>query len=141
MNDAKDQVVTSVWRVLWLTFGVIPIVAGLDKFFNLLCYWPKYVAPLVAHLSPISPQALMYVAGIIEIVAGLAVLLTPWARTFGTVVGAWLVAIAVNLIAARFFDIAVRDLAMAVAAFSFARLTAVVPHPATAARRFRTADV
>jgi len=126
MDNAKDQVVTSVWRTLRWTFGLIPIAAGADKFFNLLTYWPKYVAPLFSHLSPLSPQGLMYVAGLIEIVAGLAILLSPWTRTFAYVVAAWLAGIAVNLLAGGYYDIAVRDLAMAVAAFSFARLSAVV---------------
>ena len=133
--DNKDQVVTSVWRTLRWTFGLIPIAAGADKFFNLLTYWPKYVAPLFSHLSPLGPQSLMYVAGLIEIVAGLAILLSPWTRTFAFVVAAWLTGIALNLIVGGHYDIAVRDLAMAVAAFSFARLSAVVvPHGARTER-------
>jgi uncharacterized membrane protein YphA (DoxX/SURF4 family) len=135
MDNVKDQVVTSVWRTLRWTFGLIPIAAGADKFFNLLTDWPKYVAPSLAHLSPLSPQALMYVAGVIEIVAGLAILLSPWTRTFAFVVGAWLTAIALNLIVGRYYDIAVRDLAMAVAAFSFARLSAVVVREGVTAER------
>ena len=59
MDNAKDQVVTSVWRTLRWTFGLIPIAAGADKFFNLLTYWPKYVAPLLSGLStpPMRPTA------------------------------------------------------------------------------------
>ncbi len=135
MDNAKDQVVTSVWRTLRWTFGLIPIAAGADKFFNLLTQWPRYVAPSLAHLSPVSPQGLMYVAGVVEIVAGLAILLSPWTRTFALIVAAWLAGIALNLIAGGYYDIAVRDLAMAVAAFSFARLsTVVVRHGLTAER-------
>jgi len=128
MDNAKDQVVTSVWRTLRWTFGLIPLAAGADKFFNLLTQWPKYVAPALAHLSPLSPQALMYVAGVVEIVAGLAILLSPWTRTFAFIVAAWLTCIALNLIAGGYYDIAVRDLAMAVAAVSFARLSTVAVH-------------
>jgi uncharacterized membrane protein YphA (DoxX/SURF4 family) len=135
MDNAKDQVVASVWRTLRWTFGLIPIAAGADKFFNLLTYWPKYVAPLFSHLSPLGPQSLMYVAGLIEIVAGLAILLSPWTRTFAFVVAAWLTGIALNLIAGGYYDIAVRDLAMAVAAFSFARLSAVVVRHGVKAER------
>jgi uncharacterized membrane protein YphA (DoxX/SURF4 family) len=135
MDTAKDQVVTSVWRTLRWTFGLIPIAAGADKFFNLLTQWPKYVAPAFAHLSPLSPQGMMYVAGVIEIVAGLAILLSPWTRTFAFIVGAWLAAIALNLLVGGYYDIAVRDIAMAIAAFSFARLSAVVvPHGVRAER-------
>jgi uncharacterized membrane protein YphA (DoxX/SURF4 family) len=135
MENAKDQVVTSVWRTLRWTFGLIPIAAGADKFFNLLTYWPKYVAPLFSHLSPLGPQRLMHVAGLIEIVAGLAILLSPWTRTFAFVVAAWLAGIAINLIAGGYYDIAVRDLAMAVAALSFARLSAVVVRQSVTAER------
>jgi len=103
-------------------------VAGLDKFSNLLVYWPKYLAPAVAHMIPLSPHSFMLAVGVIEIVAGLGVLVSPWSRVFGYVVAAWLTGIALNLIAGGFFDIAVRDLVMAVSALSFARLTAVVPH-------------
>jgi uncharacterized membrane protein YphA (DoxX/SURF4 family) len=140
MDNHKDQVVASVWKSLRLTFGIIPIAAGADKFFNLLTQWPKYVAPALAHALPFSAQTLMYVVGAIEIVAGLAVLFTPWTRTFGYVVAAWLAAIALNLIGARYYDIAVRDLAMAVAALSFARLSAVVPRHEQAAQRLATAS-
>lgn len=127
MDSSNETTVVSVWRTLRLVFGIVPIVAGLDKFTNLLVYWPKYVAPVLAHTLPMSPHAFMLVVGVIEIVAGLAVLLTPWTRTFAYVVAAWLTGIAINLIAAGYFDIAVRDLVMAVTAVSFARLSAVVP--------------
>ena len=127
--DASDEaIVVSVSRTLRLVFGIVPIVAGVDKFLNLLVYWPKYVAPVVARMLPMSVHAFMFVLGIIEIVAGLAILLTPWPRAFGYLVAAWLTCVAVNLMAGRFFDIAVRDLVMAVSAVSFARLSAVVPH-------------
>jgi uncharacterized membrane protein YphA (DoxX/SURF4 family) len=127
MNTSEDTTVASVWRTLRLVFGIVPVVAGLDKFTNLLVDWPKYVAPAFARLLPMTPHAFMMVVGVIEIVAGLAVLLSPWPRVFGYVVAAWLTCIAINLVAGRFFDIAVRDLVMAVSALSFARLSAVVP--------------
>jgi uncharacterized membrane protein YphA (DoxX/SURF4 family) len=131
MDTTRDHVVSSVWRTLRWTFGLIPVAAGLDKFFNLLTQWPKYVSPAMAHLSPLSPQHLMYGAGVIEIVAGLFILLSPWTRTFAFVVAAWLAVIALNLLAGGYYDVAVRDIAMAIAAFSYGRLCAVVePHAA-----------
>jgi uncharacterized membrane protein YphA (DoxX/SURF4 family) len=127
--DASDEdIVVSVSRTLRLVFGVVPIAAGVDKFLNLLAYWPRYVAPVFARMLPMSLHAFMFVLGLIEILAGLAILLTPWQRAFGYLVAGWLTCIAINLIAGRFFDIAVRDLVMAVSALSFARLSAVVPH-------------
>src|SRR5881394_1435198 len=119
MDASNETTVVSVWRTLRLVFGIVPIVAGLDKFANLLVHWDKYVAPALAGVLPMTPHAFMLVVGVIEIIAGLGVLL--WPRAFGYVVAGWLTCIALNLIAARFFDIAVRDLVLAVSAFSFAR--------------------
>jgi uncharacterized membrane protein YphA (DoxX/SURF4 family) len=134
MDASNDTTVVSVWKTFRLVFGLVPIVAGLDKFTNLLVYWPKYLAPVLARALPMSPHSFMLAVGVIEIVAGLGVLLSPWSRTFGYVVAAWLTGIAINLIAAGYFDIAVRDLVMAVTAVSFARLGAVVPQTRHARR-------
>ena len=134
-KETVDQkVVDSVWWSLRMSFGLVPFLAGLDKFFNLLTFWPKYVAPSIAHVLPVTPQSFMYVVGIIEIVAGLAVLLSPWTKTFAYVVTAWLIAIALNLIIGGVYDVAVRDLALAVGAISLARLTDVVHVPSVARR-------
>ena len=111
----------SIYRPLWLTYGLVPLLAGLDKFFNLLTDWTKYVSPLVAHLLPVSPQTFLYAVGIIEIAVGLLVL-TRWTRLGAWIAAAWLVLIAINLLTLGMFDIAVRDLAMAVGAYSLARL-------------------
>ena len=112
----------NVFRVLWLTYGVVPIVAGLDKFTNLLTDWSQYLAPVAADLLPFPATTFMVIVGVIEIAAGILVFLRP--RLGGLVVAAWLVAIALNLLLAGFFDIAVRDLVMAVGAWSMAQLAA-----------------
>ena len=111
----------SLYRPLWLTYGLVPLLAGLDKFFNLLTDWPKYLSPWIAHLLPVSAQTFMYAVGIIEIVVGLLVL-TRWTRLGAWIAAAWLVLIALNLATLGLFDIAVRDLAMAVGAYTLARL-------------------
>ncbi len=111
----------SMYRPLWLTYGLVPLLAGLDKFLNLLTDWPKYLSPLVADLLPMPAQSFMYAVGIIEIVVGLMVL-TRWTRLGAWIAAAWLVLIAVNLVTLGMFDIAVRDLAMAVGAYTLARL-------------------
>src|SRR4051812_915288 len=135
-NEVTDRkVIDSVWWTLRMSFGLVPLLAGLDKFFNLLTHWPKYVAPIVASALPTTPQHFMYAVGVIEIVAGLAVLLSPWTKLFAYVVAAWLAGIALNLIAGGFYDIAVRDLVMAVSAISLARLSDVVHVPSPARRR------
>jgi uncharacterized membrane protein YphA (DoxX/SURF4 family) len=122
-----DALVRSVWWTLRIVFGVVPVVAGLDKFFNLLVAWDKYLSPTFRSLIPISPSTFMYLVGIIEIIAGLAVLFTPWTRLFAWVVAIWLWCIAIDLITGGFFDIAVRDIVMGISATCLARLTALVP--------------
>ena len=122
----------SLYRPLWLTYGLVPLLAGLDKFFNLLTDWPKYLSPWMANLLPMPAQTFMYIVGVIEILAGLMVL-TRWTRIGAWIVTAWLVLIAINLATMGLFDIAVRDLAMAVGASSLARLAVLRQEtPATA---------
>jgi uncharacterized membrane protein YphA (DoxX/SURF4 family) len=111
----------SLYRPLWLTYALVPLLAGLDKFFNLLTDWPKYLSPWMADLLPVPAQTFMYAVGIIEIVVGLMVL-TRWTRIGAWIAAAWLVLIALNLVTMGLFDIAVRDLAMAVGACTLARL-------------------
>ncbi|PKV63288.1 tRNA (5-methylaminomethyl-2-thiouridylate)-methyltransferase [Pontibacter ramchanderi] len=99
------------------TYAIVPILAGLDKYLHLLTDWNKYLAPAVANLLPFSTSAFMNLVGIIEIGAGLLVLLKP--KLGALVVGLWLVSIALNLLlTGEYYDIAVRDLVMAVGAFS-----------------------
>jgi uncharacterized membrane protein YphA (DoxX/SURF4 family) len=138
---AERRVVDSVWWTLRMSFGLMPLLAGLDKFANLLTHWPKYLAPAFAHALPVTPQHFMYLVGIIEIVAGLAMLLSPFTKVFAYVVAAWLAAIALNLIGGGYYDIAVRDIVMAVSAVSLARLTDVVHVPAAMRRTVREAAV
>jgi uncharacterized membrane protein YphA (DoxX/SURF4 family) len=138
----ENRAERAVWSTLRIVFGVVPIVAGLDKFTNLLVQWEKYIAPIFANMLPFSGRTFMYIVGIIEIVAGLGVLATRWTRTFASIVGIWLLCIAVNLLLGGFYDIAVRDIVMAISAFCLARLSAVVPsRPAERNRMTRTAAV
>ena len=100
-------------------------LAGLDKFLNLLTNWEQYVSPLAQRMLPLSPAALMHVVGVIEMVVGLAIL-TKATRLGAYVASAWLVCIALALVTTgHFFDIAVRDLELAVAAFVLAKLTEI----------------
>ena len=123
--DISAGEMRSVYMVLKITFSLIPIVAGLDKFTNLLTNWELYTSPILAHALPFSPHTFMEVVGVIEIIAGLIVFSRP--RLGALIVTAWLVCIALNLLASgRYFDVAVRDLVMAVAAFTLARLTPII---------------
>ncbi|HLI92538.1 MAG TPA: hypothetical protein VKU83_02965 [Puia sp.] len=101
------------------TFVVVPVVAGLDKFTNLLTQWSAY---LDKSLIPFDPAVFMKIVGVVEIVAGLIVLLRPVIGAY--IVMVWLICIALQLIAGgHYFDVAVRDLVMAIAAFTLAQLT------------------
>lgn len=120
-----DNRLNTPWWALRVLFGLVPIAAGLDKFFNLLTNWEAYLNPLATKVIPLIPATFMHIVGVIEIIAGVVVL-SRFTKIGAYVVTAWLVAIALNLLTmGRFLDIAVRDLALAVAAFSLAQLTAV----------------
>ena len=114
---------TTPWWALRTALGAAAFLAGLDKYFNLLANWPGYLSPLATGLLPLDPSAFMHLIGIVEMAVGL-VILAGYTRLGGYVAAAWLVGIALNLVATgRFFDVAVRDVAMAIAAFTLARLT------------------
>ena len=113
------------WWTLRVTFGVIPVVAGLDKFFNLLADWEQYLSPLALRLMPFDASVAMKIVGVVEIAVGLMIL-TRWTRIGAYVASAWLVLIALNLLSTgRYLDVAARDVALAVAAFALARLEEV----------------
>ena len=120
-EEKMDSRINSAFWTLRIAFGLTAFLAGLDKYFNLLTNWEKYVSPL----SPLPAATLMHIAGAIEIVAGIVVL-AGFTRLGGYVVAAWLALIAVNLITTgQYFDVAVRDLVMACGAFALARLSEV----------------
>lgn len=120
----QTQHLMTIRTILKYTFGLLPIAAGLDKFTNLLVDWTIYINPLLLDVLPISGEAFMYIVGIIEIAAGIIVFTRP--RLGGYIVMAWLAAIAINLITSgKYLDVAVRDLVMAIGAYSFARLTEI----------------
>jgi uncharacterized membrane protein YphA (DoxX/SURF4 family) len=116
------------YQILRFGFAVAPIVAGTDKFLHLLCNWDQYLAPWVARISPISGHNMMRLAGVVEILAGVLVAIKP--RIAAPVVGIWLLLIIVNLLSmGAYFDVALRDLGLALAAFALARLAAGFDRP------------
>jgi hypothetical protein len=123
MNWNKD--LDRTWWVMRIALAVGPFFAGLDKFFNLLTNWTMYLSPLAQKIVPLTAPAFMRTVGIIEMAAG-ALVLTRYTKLAGYAISAWLVGIALNLVTTgMFFDLAVRDLEIAVAAFVLARLSAV----------------
>jgi len=114
---------TTPWWALRAALGAAAFLAGLDKFFNLLADWPGYLSRFVAAVLPVSVPTFMHAIGIVEMGVG-ALILAGYTRLGGYVASAWLVGIAVNLVSTgQYFDVAVRDVAMAIAAFTLARLT------------------
>ena len=117
------------YQAFWLLrigLTVAPILFGLDKFAHVLVDWDMYLAPEFTDLFNAEAHTLMYIVGAIEVVAGLAVLLRP--RFGGYLVAAWLTGIIVNLLMmADYYDVALRDLGLALAALTLARLATAFP--------------
>lgn len=109
-------------RILQAGFVAAPILAGADKFLHWLVNWDQYLPPVIANLSPIGGQKLMLAAGVVEIAAGVGVALLP--RVFAYVVAAWLGLIIVNLLLIPgYFDVALRDFGLLLAAVALGRLS------------------
>jgi uncharacterized membrane protein YphA (DoxX/SURF4 family) len=120
-----DSRLDQAWWVLRIGLGLGPFLAGLDKFFNILTDWTMYISPVALKVLPFSGQTFMHIVGVIEMIVGLAIL-TKWTRLGAYLAAVWLVAIALNLLTTKmFFDLAVRDVEIALAAFVLAKLTEV----------------
>lgn len=119
-----DSPAYQAYQILHLGFTVAPILAGLDKFLGLLTNWDQYLAPTVNNILGGNGHLFMQAVGVIEIIAGIGVMLKP--KIFGYVVGLWLLGIIVNLLMIPgYYDVALRDLGLALGAFALARLSAV----------------
>jgi uncharacterized membrane protein YphA (DoxX/SURF4 family) len=120
-----DNRLNSSWWALRIGLGAAAFLAGLDKFFNILTNWGMYLSPFSQRMLPMSGNTFMHLVGIIEAVVGLAIL-TRWTKFGAYVASAWLLLIAVNLLSSGgFFDVAIRDIEMAIAAYVLARMTEV----------------
>ena len=129
----RDAAYQSFW-LLRIGFTVAPIVFGLDKFFNVLVNWEQYLAPWVNRLLPGTATDLMYLVGVVEIVAGLIVLIKP--RYGAYLVAAWLAGIIVNLLTySGYYDVALRDFGLMLGALTLARLASVYDPPLGRGRR------
>lgn len=115
-NIQSANAVTRATTILRLTYGLVPIVAGADKFMNLLTKWEQYLSPTLLKMLPFSTQTFMMITGVIEMLAGLLVLFRP--KLGSMIVCAWLACLALNLLTTgHYLDVAVRDLVMAAGAF------------------------
>src|SRR3954470_13951223 len=125
-NKTMERNLQNAWWPLRLAFFVGPFVAGLDKFTHLLTNWDQYLSPIAARILGGFSHPFMLVAGVIEMCVGLMII-TKWTRIGAYIASIWLVLIALNLIiTGQYFDIALRDIGLALSAFGLAKLTEVV---------------
>ncbi len=119
-----DAPLEAAWQVLRLSLGIGMILAGADKFLDRLATWSMYVSPLAERLLPVGSETFLRAAGIAEVALGVA-LFTRFARVAAYALAAWLLAIAANLAAAgTFWDLVLRDVELAAAAFALGRIGA-----------------
>jgi hypothetical protein len=122
MHKISKDPAHQAFQILQVTFVIAPIVAGLDKFFNILTNWSQYLSPLVSRIIQHHDQGFMMLVGAVEIAAGIGVLLKP--RIFAYIVSLWLLGILLNLLlTGLYFDIALRDLGLCLAALSLGKLS------------------
>ena len=123
--EAFDTRLNTAWWALRVGLGLGPIIAGVDKYFNKLADWEMYLSPIATQILPVKDTTFMHMVGVVEIVAGIIVL-SRWTRVGSYIVGAWLIAISINLLTTgMFYDLAVRDIEIAIGAFALSLLTAV----------------
>ena len=119
-----DSRMNTSWWALRIGLGLGPIVAGADKFFNKLADWTMYLSPLATKVVPLSAATFLHIVGVVEIIAGFVVL-SRWTRLGSYIVMAWLLCIAANLLTmGMFYDLAFRDVEIAIGAFVLSQLSA-----------------
>ena len=112
--------------ILRITYGLLALLAGSDKFIHVFAHWEKYLYDGFPEMLNVQPHTIMTIVGIVEIIAGIIVLVKP--KIGGIIVGFWLLGIVVNIfLTGENYDIALRDLVLSVGAFMLARL-AYIPH-------------
>ena len=123
MTDFDDRLNVS-WWALRIGLGVGPIITGIDKYFNKLTDWGMYLSPMATKVVPVSATTFMHIVGVVEIVAGLIVL-SRWTKVGSYLVTFWLLGIATNLLTTgMFYDLAMRDVEIALGGFALSQLTA-----------------
>jgi len=123
--NAFDSRLNVSWWALKLGLGLGPIIAGIDKYFNKLTDWTMYLSPLATRIVPVSASTFMHIVGAIEIIAGIIVL-SRWTKIGAYIVALWLLGIAVNLLTTgMFYDLAMRDVEIAIGAFALAQLSSL----------------
>lgn len=124
----RSEPAYGAYWILRIGFVVLPLLMGVDKFTNVMTDWPGYLAPWLVDLAPFSAATAMYVVGVVEIIAAVAVAAKP--RYAAYVVALWLAGIVINLLTySGFYDVALRDVGLLLAALALARLAAQYDRP------------
>lgn len=122
MSKFTEDYGYQAYCILMLAFVVAPILAGIDKFYNILAYWPGYLSPFAMQMVKGHAQTFMMAVGVIEVIAGIGTFFKP--QVFAYVVALWLLGIIINLLmTGHFYDIALRDLGLMLGALALARLS------------------
>ena len=125
---AKAEPAYIAFVLLWIGFIAIPLIMGVDKFFNVLTNWENYLAPWIENLSPFDARGTMMAIGVVEIIAAILMILRP--RYAAWVVALWLAGIIINLLTySGFYDVALRDFGLLVAAVALALLARTYTKP------------
>jgi hypothetical protein len=123
----SDPAYQAFW-MLRVGFTALPILFGLDKFFDVLVHWQMYLAPWINDIVPGNAADAMHAVGVVEIIAGIAVAVKP--RYAAYIVAAWLAGIIVNLLTlSGYYDVALRDFGLMVGALTLARLASKYDPP------------
>lgn len=137
MRERNDHL-NVAWWTLKISLGVAPIITGIDKYFDKLADWGMYLSPLATKFVPVSSATFMHIVGAVEIIAGLIVL-SRWTRIGAYVLMIWLLGIVVNLLTTgMFYDLAMRDVEIAISAFILIQLTAARSKPVAERERVQT---
>lgn len=120
----SHRIVHASWFTLKITYGIACILVGLDKFFNILTQWSQYLNPKIPMMMHLSIQHFLYGVGILEILVGLLILSKCCTRMGALLLTVWLILIVANLLSlGGYYDIALRDILMAVGAWVLAELS------------------
>ncbi|MFB9165236.1 hypothetical protein [Arthrobacter psychrochitiniphilus] len=128
LTRVKAEPAYGAFLLLWVGFITIPLIMGVDKFFNVLTHWENYLAPWIENVSPFSAHGTMMAIGVVEIIAAIAMILRP--RYAAYIVALWLAGIIVNLLTyPGFYDVALRDFGLMVAAIALTLLARTYTKP------------
>lgn len=123
-SRVRDEPAFAAFWILRVGFVALPLWMGIDKYANTLTSWPHYLAPWIVDILPFSAQTAMFIVGAVEIIAGIAIAIKP--RYASYVVALWLAGIIVNLLTySGFYDVALRDFGLLLAALALARLASI----------------